>query len=221
MAALADEQTSIHQAEDEIAAIGAALGASYGGALAATATSGPGFSLKSEFLGLAVMAELPLVIIDVQRAGPSTGMPTKTSQGDLNQALFGRHGDSPCPVLAPSSPTDCFESIMEAAEIATKFMTPVIVLSDAFLAMGSEVWQIPNLSERSNDPMNSALSLDSELARKGPYARDPQTKSRPWITPGIDGLEHTIGGLEKAPMTGEVSYESQDHARMIRRDFRK
>ncbi len=197
-----------HQAEDEIAAIGSALGASYGGRLGATASSGPGMSLKSEFLGLAVMAELPLVVVNVQRAGPSTGMPTKTAQGDLMQALFGRHGDAPLVVVAASSSRDCFTKAFWAAKIAIKYMSPVIVLSDSYLANSSEVWEIPDIAALDSIPVCQEPDLSQ------PYSRNAKTGARPWITPGIAGGEHTIGGLEKQPQTGQVSYLSDDHQRM-------
>jgi 2-oxoglutarate/2-oxoacid ferredoxin oxidoreductase subunit alpha len=198
------------QAEDEIAAIGAAIGASYGGALGMTGTSGPGIALKSEAMNLAVMVELPLVIVDVQRAGPSTGMPTKTEQADLLQVVFGRNGDSPIVVLAPATPGDCFDMAFEAVRIALRSMTPVVYLSDAFLATGSEPWLIPDLDDLPD------LSVPNRTERAGfqPYARDPVTLSRPWAVPGTPGLEHRIGGLEKADVTGNVSYDPDNHHRM-------
>ena len=198
------------QAEDEIAAIGAAIGASYGGALGLTASSGPGIALKSEAMGLAVMTELPLVIIDVQRAGPSTGMPTKNEQADLLQVMFGRNGDSPMPVVAPATPGDCFDMSIEAARIALKYMTPVAYLSDAFLANGSEPWRIPSVE----DLPSIAVPNATDPATFRPYQRDPQTLSRPWAVPGTPGLEHRIGGLEKADVTGNVSYDPDNHHRM-------
>ncbi len=198
------------QAEDEIAAIGAAIGASYGGALGLTASSGPGIALKSEAMGLAVMVELPLVVIDVQRAGPSTGMPTKNEQADLLQVLYGRNGDSPIPVVAPATPGECFDLAIEAVRIALKYMTPVVYLSDAFLATGSEPWQIPSLAGMPDISVENAT--DPGTFR--PYLRDPDTLARPWAIPGTPGLEHRIGGLEKADITGNVSYDPDNHHRM-------
>ncbi len=198
------------QAEDEIAAIGAAIGASYGGAMGMTASSGPGIALKSEAMGLAVMVELPLVVIDVQRAGPSTGMPTKTEQADLLQVLFGRNGDSPMPVVAPATPAECFDYAIEAWRIALKYMTPVVYLSDAFLATGSEPWRIPDVA----DLPNIEVDNHTDRATFQPYARDPETLARPWAVPGTAGLEHRIGGLEKADITGNVSYDPENHHRM-------
>jgi 2-oxoglutarate ferredoxin oxidoreductase subunit alpha len=198
------------QAEDEIAAIGAAIGASYGGAMGMTGTSGPGVALKSEALGLAVMVELPLVLIDVQRAGPSTGMPTKTEQGDLLQVLFGRNSESPLPVVAPATPAECFDYAIEAFRIALKYMTPVAFLSDAFLANGAEPWLIP-------DPKGLPdISVPNWTEKEGfyPYRRDPQTLARPWAVPGTPGLEHRIGGLEKNDVIGNVSYDPENHHRM-------
>lgn len=198
------------QAEDEIAALGMAIGAAYGGHLGMTGTSGPGFALMSEMLNLAVMVELPLVVVDVQRAGPSTGMPTKMEQSDLLEALFGRNGDSPIPVIAPATPTECFQMAVEAWRIALRHMTPVVYLSDAFLATSSEPWRIPDVSalpdlrvENANDPDTFA-----------PYQRDPRTFTRPWAVPGTPGLEHRVGGLEKLDVTGAVSYSGANHHRM-------
>ena len=198
------------QAEDEIAAIGAALGASYGGALGLTGTSGPGMALKAEMLGLAVMVELPLVVINVQRAGPSTGMPTKTEQSDLLQALFGRNGDSPIPVVAPATPAECFDYAIEAWRIALRHMTPVVYLSDAFLATGSEPWRIPELEGLPD------LRVPNRTERAGfyPYDRDPETLARPWAVPGTPGLEHRIGGLEKLDILGTISYDPDNHHQM-------
>jgi 2-oxoglutarate ferredoxin oxidoreductase subunit alpha len=200
------------QAEDEIAAAGMALGAAFGGRLGVTATSGPGMDLKAEMIGLAVMLELPLVVIDVQRAGPSTGMPTKTEQSDLLMALYGRHGESPLPVIAPSTPGGCFEAGFEAVAIAVRYRTPVILLSDSFLASSSEPWQIPVVADL---PL-----IDPAIAkpREGdapflPYARDDRL-ARPWAVPGTPGLQHRIGGLEKADGTGNISYDGLNHARM-------
>lgn len=198
------------QAEDEIAAIGAAIGASYGGALALTASSGPGIALKTEAMGLAVMVELPLVVIDVQRAGPSTGMPTKNEQADLLQVMFGRNSDSPLPVVAPATPGECFDFAIEACRLALKYMTPVVYLSDAFLATGSEPWRIPALA----DMPDLAVANATDPATFRPYQRDPVTLARPWAVPGTPGLEHRIGGLEKADVTGNVSYDPDNHHRM-------
>ena len=199
------------QAEDEIAAIGAAIGASYGGALAMTGTSGPGVTLKSEAMGLAVMVELPLVVIDVQRAGPSTGMPTKVEQSDLLQVLYGRNGESPIPVVAPATPGECFTLAIEAARIALKYMTPVVYLSDAFVANGAEPWQVPSLDSLPDISVPNATA--SELLFQ-PYSRDPETLARPWAVPGTAGLEHRIGGLEKADGLGNVSYDPENHHKM-------
>ena len=198
------------QAEDEIAAIGAAIGASYGGALALTASSGPGIALKTEAMGLAVMVELPLVVIDVQRAGPSTGMPTKNEQADLLQVMFGRNSDSPLPIVAPATPGECFDYAIEACRLALKYMTPVVYLSDAFLATGSEPWRIPDVSAMPGIGVANA----SDPATFRPYQRDPDTLARPWAVPGTPGLEHRIGGLEKADITGNVSYDPDNHHRM-------
>jgi 2-oxoglutarate ferredoxin oxidoreductase subunit alpha len=198
------------QAEDEIAAIGAAIGASYGGALGLTASSGPGIALKSEAMGLAVMVELPLVVVDVQRAGPSTGMPTKTEQADLLQILFGRNSDSPMPVVAPATPAECFDYAIEAWRLALKYVTPVAYLSDAFLATGAEPWRIPSPAELPE------IGVDNWTERETfhPYDRDPVTLARKWAVPGTPGLEHRIGGLEKADITGNVSYDPDNHHRM-------
>jgi 2-oxoglutarate/2-oxoacid ferredoxin oxidoreductase subunit alpha len=198
------------QAEDEIAAIGSAIGASYGGALGMTASSGPGIALKSEALNLAVMVELPLVVVDVQRAGPSTGMPTKTEQADLLMAMFGRNSDSPVPIVAPATPAECFDYAIEAWRLALRYMTPVVYLSDAFLATGAEPWQVPSLE----DLPDIHVKGHTDRASFQPYARDPQTLARPWAVPGTPGLEHRIGGLEKADITGNVSYDPDNHHRM-------
>jgi len=198
------------QAEDEIAAIGAAIGASYGGALALTASSGPGIALKTEAMGLAVMVELPLVVIDVQRAGPSTGMPTKNEQADLLQVMFGRNSDSPLPIVAPATPGECFDLAIEACRLALKYMTPVVYLSDAFLATGSEPWRIPSYDDLPRIGVENA----TDPATYRPYQRDPDTLARPWAVPGTPGLEHRIGGLEKADVTGNVSYDPDNHHRM-------
>ena len=200
------------QAEDEIAGIGAAIGASYGGALGVTSTSGPGISLKSEAIGLAVMTELPLIVIDVQRGGPSTGLPTKTEQADLLQALFGRNGESPVAVLAPRSPSDCFEIALEAARIAVDYHTPVIILSDGAIANGSEPWRIPDVS--SYPPIEHTFAKAGEPFQ--PYARDPETLARQFAIPGTPGLEHRIGGLEAANGSGNISYEPKNHDLMVR-----
>jgi 2-oxoglutarate ferredoxin oxidoreductase subunit alpha len=198
------------QAEDEIAAIGSAIGASYGGALGMTGTSGPGMALKSEAMNLAVMVELPLVVIDVQRAGPSTGMPTKTEQADLLQAMFGRNADSPIPIVAPATPAECFDYAIEAWRIAMRYMTPVVFLSDAFLANGAEPWPIPDVS----DLPSIGVPNRTDPAGFQPYARDPETLARPWAVPGTPMLEHRIGGLEKQDITGNVSYDPENHHRM-------
>ena len=200
------------QAEDEIAGVCAAIGASYGGALGVTSTSGPGLSLKSEAIGLAVMTELPLLVVDVQRGGPSTGLPTKTEQADLLQAMFGRNGESPVAVLAARSPSDCFEVAIEAARIALTYRTPVILLSDGAIANGSEPWRIPDVDDL--EP------IDRNLAESGtefqPYARDPLTLARQFAVPGTAGLEHRIGGLEKANGSGDISYHGANHDLMVR-----
>ncbi|MFF4767310.1 2-oxoacid:acceptor oxidoreductase subunit alpha [Streptomyces sp. NPDC001255] len=201
------------QAEDEIAGIGAAIGASYGGALGVTCTSGPGLALKSEALGLAVTTELPLVVICVQRGGPSTGLPTKTEQADLLQALYGRNGESPLPVIAPRSPADCFAAAVEAARVALTYRTPVLLLSDGALANGSEPWNIPALD--SLDPIDPAFARPGEN-RHLPYSRDPETLARDWALPGTPGLAHRIGGLEKANGTGDISYAPANHELMTR-----
>src|SRR5689334_11596012 len=200
------------QAEDEIAGIGSAIGASYGGALGVTTTSGPGISLKSEAIGLAVMTELPLVIIDVQRGGPSTGLPTKTEQADLLQAMFSRHGEAPMPILAASGSADCFEITLEAARIALKYMTPVLILSDGYIGQASEPWKIPSVASLpeikayfTNDPNNFA-----------PYKRDEATLRRLWAVPGFEGMEHRIGGLEKEDGSGNVSSDALNHEKMVR-----
>ncbi|MCG5432473.1 2-oxoacid:acceptor oxidoreductase subunit alpha [Mycobacterium sp. MYCO198283] len=200
------------QAEDEIAGIGAAIGASYGGALGVTSTSGPGIALKAEAIGLAVMTELPLVVIDVQRGGPSTGLPTKTEQADLLQALFGRNGESPVAVLAPRSPSDCFEVAVEASRIALTYRTPVMILSDGAIANGSEPWRIPDVS--TYPPIERTVAAAGEDFQ--PYARDPETLARQFAIPGTPGLEHRIGGLEKANGSGNISYEPKNHDLMVR-----
>ncbi len=203
------------QAEDEIAAVGAALGASFGGALGVTTTSGPGFALKQEMINLAVMTELPLVIVDVQRAGPSTGMPTKTEQSDLLQALWGRNGESPVPVVAAQSPTDCFDAAIEASRIAVTHRTPVVLLSDAYLANGSEPWLVPDVASLARiDPGFTTTTHGTSDFE--PYQRDPHTLDRPWAVPGTPGLEHRLGGLEKKNGTGAISYDSDNHHTMVK-----
>ncbi|MFY1689692.1 2-oxoacid:acceptor oxidoreductase subunit alpha [Plantactinospora sp. WMMB782] len=205
------------QAEDEIAAIGAALGASYGGALGVTTTSGPGVALKGETISLAVALELPLVIVDVQRAGPSTGMPTKTEQADLNMALYGRHGEAPVAVVAPRSPSDCFFAALEAARIALTHRTPVILLSDNYVANGSEPWLLPDVESLPDLRVDFATEPNGEDGKTFlPYLRDPATLARPWAIPGTPGLEHRIGGLEKADKTGDISYDPANHDFMVR-----
>jgi 2-oxoglutarate ferredoxin oxidoreductase subunit alpha len=200
------------QAEDEIAAITSAIGAAYGGALGLTTTSGPGMALKTEALGLAVAVELPLVICDIQRGGPSTGLPTKTEQADLLQALYGRNSEAPVPVLAPSTPGDCFWIALEASRIAIKYMVPVIILSDGYLANGAEPWKIPRLTDLPEIPVH--FETNPEGFR--PYRRDPETLARPWAIPGTPGLEHRVGGLEKQDVTGNVNYEPLNHEHMVR-----
>jgi 2-oxoglutarate/2-oxoacid ferredoxin oxidoreductase subunit alpha len=199
------------QAEDEIAAAGMALGAAFGGRLGITATSGPGMDLKAETIGLAVALELPMIVIDVQRAGPSTGMPTKTEQSDLLMAIYGRHGESPLPVIAPSTPGGCFGAAYEAVQIAVRYRTPVILLSDTFLASSSEPWRIPVVSDLPSIDPGFATEGDAETFQ--PYARDERL-ARPWAIPGTPGLAHRIGGLEKADGTGNISYDGANHARM-------
>ncbi len=202
------------QAEDEIAAIGAALGASFAGQLGVTVTSGPGMALKSETIGLAVMLELPLVIVDVQRAGPSTGMPTKTEQADLSQALYGRHGEAPVPVIAAASPADCFNAAFEAARIAITYRTPVILLSDGYLANGAEPWQIPDLATLPAIDPGFATEPNGPDGRFLPYQRDSKL-ARAWAVPGTPGLQHRVGGLEKADGTGAISYDPANHEHMV------
>jgi 2-oxoglutarate/2-oxoacid ferredoxin oxidoreductase subunit alpha len=199
------------QAEDEIAGISSAIGASYGGSLAVTTTSGPGMALKTEAMGLAVMTELPLIIVNIQRGGPSTGLPTKTEQADLFQAIYGRNGECPIPVIACSIPSDCFYMSIEAARIAVKYMTPVILLSDGYIANGSEPWRLPDESELAKIP----VSFWTDKEGFAPYKRD-ENLSRPWVKPGTPGLEHRIGGLEKAHITGNVSYDPDNHDFMVR-----
>ena len=203
------------QAEDEIAGIGAAIGAAFGGHLAVTTTSGPGLDLKAEMLGLAVSLELPLVVIDVQRGGPSTGLPTKTEQSDLLVALYGRHGEAPLPVIAAATPSGCFAAVIEAARIALRYRTPVLLLTDGYLASSAEPWRIPDVAAL---PDISVAFTTEANAPEGflPYLRDPQTLARPWAVPGTPGLMHRIGGLEKADRTGAVSYDPANHERMSR-----
>ncbi len=212
------------QAEDEIAGIGAALGASFGGGLGVTTTSGPGLDLKSETIGLAINLELPLVVVDVQRGGPSTGLPTKTEQADLLHAMYGRHGEAPVPIVAPQTPSDCFAAAIEATRIAVKYRTPVILLSDGYLANGAEPWRLPDLDAL--EPIDPGFASEPNHVEDDgtetfwPYVRDADTLARPWAPPGLPGLEHRIGGLEKADGSGNVSYEGINHERMVhlRRD---
>lgn len=208
------------QAEDEIAGVGAALGASYGGSLGVTTTSGPGVALKSETIGLAVATEIPLIIIDVQRGGPSTGLPTKTEQSDLLQVMFGRNGEAPVPIIAPCTPSDCFYAAIEAARIATTYRTPVFILSDGYLANGQEPWQIPIVADLPDLTVAFAdgpnwTNEDGEEEFM-PFVRDPETLARPWAIPGTPGLEHRVGGIEKADITGHISYEPANHEKMVR-----
>lgn len=218
------------QAEDEIAGIGAAIGASFSGSLGVTTTSGPGIALKSEAIGLAVMTELPLVVVDVQRGGPSTGLPTKTEQADLLQAMFGRNGEAPVPIVAPQSPGDCFDAALEACRIAITYRTPVMLLSDGYLANGSEPWRIPEVDDLpAIDPKFATernKTIPGKTAKDGtetpetteywPYLRDEETLARPWAIPGTAGLEHRIGGIEKADGTGNISYDPANHDLMVR-----
>jgi 2-oxoglutarate ferredoxin oxidoreductase subunit alpha len=213
------------QAEDEIAGVGAAIGASFAGSLGVTTTSGPGIALKSEAIGLAVMTELPLLVIDVQRGGPSTGLPTKTEQADLLQAMFGRNGEAPVPIVAPRSPGDCFDATLEAARIAITYRTPVMLLSDGYLANGSEPWRIPDVADLpAIDPSFATEANHTPVAKDGtegapefwPYLRDEETLARPWAVPGTPGLEHRIGGLEKGEGHGNISYDPANHDFMVR-----
>jgi 2-oxoglutarate ferredoxin oxidoreductase subunit alpha len=210
------------QAEDEIGGVGAALGAAFGGALGVTTTSGPGMALKGETIGLAVSVELPLIVCDIQRAGPSTGMPTKTEQADLLMALYGRNGESPVAVIAPATPSDCFDTALEAVRIAVKYRTPVIILSDGYLANGSEPWRIPEVAGLPKLRDEFSFSSPKEwIGEDGkpefhPFRRDPQTLARPWAVPGTPGLEHRIGGIEKADGTGTISYDPDNHDKMVR-----
>ena len=205
------------QAEDEIAAIGAAIGASFGGSLGVCATSGPGLALKAESIGLGVMAELPMVVIDVQRGGPSTGLPTKTEQSDLLQAMYGRNGEAPVPILSASTPGDCFYAAYEACRVAVRYMSPVILLADGYVVNGSEPWLIPGANSLSSFPVDFAAAPNGKEDGKAtflPYLRDRSTLARPWAKPGTAGLEHRIGGLEKRETTGTVSYDPENHQRM-------
>ena len=212
------------QAEDEIAGVGAALGASFAGSLGVTTTSGPGIALKSETIGLAVALELPLLIVDVQRGGPSTGLPTKTEQADLLQAMYGRNGEAPVPIVAPATPGDCFDAALEAARIAVTYRTPVMLLSDGYLANGSEPWRIPEITELptidpgfATDPNHvSTSSPDGQPDEFWPYLRDDETLARPWALPGTPGLEHRVGGLEKGEGHGNISYDPANHDHMVR-----
>jgi len=210
------------QAEDEISGVGAALGASFGGALGVTTTSGPGMCLKAETIGLAVAVELPLIVCDIQRAGPSTGMPTKTEQADLLMALYGRNGESPLVVLAPATPGDCFATALEAVRIAVKYRTPVIILSDGYLANGSEPWRVPDPDELPDLAAEFSFAMHNESDGVSadqpfmPFQRDPQTLARPWAIPGTPGLEHRIGGIEKADGIGTISYDADNHDKMVR-----
>ncbi|PXY35159.1 2-oxoacid:acceptor oxidoreductase subunit alpha [Prauserella endophytica] len=206
------------QAEDEIAGIGAALGAAYGGALGVTSTSGPGIALKSETIGLGVMTELPLIVIDVQRGGPSTGLPTKTEQADLLQAMFGRNSESPVPIIAPCSPADCFDAALEATRIALTYRTPVLLLSDGAIANGSEPWLIPDVSTLPDLSVEFATEPNAPdgSGEHWPYVRDPETLAREWAVPGTPGLQHRIGGLEKADGKGNISYDPDNHEKMVR-----
>jgi 2-oxoglutarate/2-oxoacid ferredoxin oxidoreductase subunit alpha len=207
------------QAEDEIAAASSALGAAFGGSLAVTTTSGPGMLLKAETVGLAVSVELPLLVVDVQRAGPSTGMPTKTEQTDLLMALFGRNGESPVPVIAAQSPSDCFFAAIEAARIAVTYRTPVILLSDGYLGNGSEPWRVPEISDLPDLSATFAFATTADKPETGdfqPFKRDPRTLARPWAIPGTPGLEHRIGGIEKADGSGNIDYDPDNHDLMVR-----
>ena len=204
------------QAEDEIAAVGAALGAAFGGHLAVTTTSGPGVDLKAETIGLAISMELPLLVVDVQRGGPSTGLPTKTEQADLLLAMYGRHGESPLPIVAARTPSHCFEVAIEAARLALKYRTPVLLLTDGYLANGTEPWALPDIETLPDISVDFATEANGDDGRFLPYRRDPDTLARPWAIPGTAGLEHRIGGLEKQDETGDVNYEPENHERMVR-----
>jgi 2-oxoglutarate/2-oxoacid ferredoxin oxidoreductase subunit alpha len=204
------------QAEDEIAGIGAALGAAFGGAIGVTTTSGPGLALKAETVGLAVSMELPLVICDIQRGGPSTGLPTKTEQSDLLQAMYGRNGEAPVPIVAPRSPSDCFDTAIEAVRIALTYRTPVLLLSDGSLANGSEPWRVPDVADLPDLRVAFTTEPNGPDGEFLPYLRDPETLARPWAVPGTPGLEHRLGGLEKADVTGNISYDPANHDLMVR-----
>lgn len=212
LAAFKSHGVCTFQAEDEIAAITSAIGASFGGSIGLTTTSGPGMALKTEAMGLAVMTELPLVIVNIQRGGPSTGLPTKTEQSDLLQSVYGRNGECPLPVIAASTPSDCFEMAVEAVRIATTYMTPVILLTDGYLANGSEPWRVPNVDDIPAFP----VTFHTEVAGFKAYSRNPETLARPWVRPGTPGLEHRIGGLEKQEGTGNVSYDPTNHENMVK-----
>jgi 2-oxoglutarate ferredoxin oxidoreductase subunit alpha len=217
LAALKQFDIYTFQAEDEIAGVGAALGAAFGGSIGITTTSGPGMDLKAETIGLALAVELPLIVVDIQRAGPSTGMPTKTEQADLLMALYGRHGEAPVAILAPCTPADCFAVAFEAVRLAIRYMTPVIVLSDGYLANGAEPWLIPDPSSLPDIP----ATFRTDPKGFFPYVRDQETLSRPWVRPGTPGLEHRIGGLAKEAVTGNVSYAPLNHEQMVRLRARK
>ena len=204
------------QAEDEIAGIGAAIGAAFGGSLAVTSSSGPGIALKGESIGLAVSLEIPLVICDIQRGGPSTGLPTKTEQSDLLQAMFGRNGEAPVPIVAAQSPADCFAAALEAVRIALCYRTPVFLLSDGYLANGSEPWRVPNVADLPDISVRFATEPNGADGTFLPYLRDPDTLARPWAIPGTPGLEHRLGGIEKADRTGNISYDPDNHDFMVR-----
>jgi 2-oxoglutarate/2-oxoacid ferredoxin oxidoreductase subunit alpha len=204
------------QAEDEIAGIGAAIGASFGGALAVTSSSGPGIALKGESIGLAVSLEIPLIICDIQRGGPSTGLPTKTEQSDLLQAMYGRNGEAPVPIVAPRSPGDCFDAILEAVRIALTYRTPVFFLSDGYLANGAEPWQVPVVDDLPDLRVEFATEPNGPDGEFLPYLRDPETLARPWAVPGTLGLQHRVGGIEKADRTGNISYDPDNHDFMVR-----
>ena len=204
------------QAEDEIAGIGAAIGAAFGGSLAITSSSGPGIALKGESIGLAVSLEIPLVVCDIQRGGPSTGLPTKTEQSDLLQAMFGRNGEAPVPIVAAQSPADCFAAALEAVRIALCYRTPVFLLSDGYLANGSEPWRVPNVADLPDLSVRFATEPNGADGTFLPYLRDPDTLARPWAIPGTPGLEHRVGGIEKADRTGNISYDPDNHDFMVR-----
>jgi 2-oxoglutarate ferredoxin oxidoreductase subunit alpha len=205
------------QAEDEMAGVCSAIGAAFGGSIGVTTSSGPGIALKQEAIGLAVMVELPLVVVNIQRGGPSTGLPTKTEQADLWQAIFGRNSEAPVPVLAAASPADCFATAYEAVRIAIKYMTPVFVLSDGYLANGAEPWNLPRFEDLAAIPVTFRTDPTGFL----PYQRDPATLARPWVRPGTPGLEHRIGGIEKQDGTGNISYDPKNHELMTHHRARK